>query len=274
MAFAQDTFKLITEFMAKVGSHTTIEQLNGSLKEPLAALKVTHMICISAMGMPALQNRKAMFGFRRTEWLNYYRSRFYYLEDAIPQKALSLHKRPIQKRNKPVWWSDILAEQELTPIQYKIFREAYDHGLKEGIIIPIISGIDDNDGVTVTEYAYAVLAGNITKSDLVANTLRTMMIAAHGTSWQILVRESKRAGGFVEDTLNTHSPNVNWDRLTKGEMRILSLYLDNDTYDAIAAAAGCSESNVKAHLASARKKLGFTSNKEMLVALLRHREAI
>ena len=267
--FSQKAWLEITHFMGVVDKISTIDELNENLESVLKQLGVSHLICISAFGMPAMQNRKPMFGFRDTAWVKHYRKMNYHIDDALPQYALKL-----RHWEDPFWWTDFVAENDLTPLQLKIFSEAHSHGLKQGVVFGFPVDVDDNDDVV--EFAYASVAGDIVKSDEIENTLLTVLLAAHRTARRIHMRLFVANGSkFLNDPIVNFSPNIkNIDSLTPTELATLKQFVENDTYEQIAAAMGCSISNVKKHLSSAQDKLEFGSRKEMLVSLLRHHHLI
>lgn len=265
MQLSQETLSVIAAFLGNVDKVSTIEELNVELRKPLERLKVFHALCISAFGMPALQDRKPMFGFRDTDWVKHYRKNHYFKDDALPIHALSL-----KDWGEPFWWSDFVSEHSLTEIQRQIFKEAFEFGLREGVVIPIPVAVDEDD--TITEYAYASLGGDLQKSDEMENTLRLIITAAHRTARRIYIKEAKATKtGLAEDPVVNISPNVDFSKLTWMERQILSHYIDSDDLEAIASAHSIKVSTVQSHLKNARRKFGFSSTKEMMVALLRHR---
>lgn len=265
MQLTQATLSAIAAFMGDVDHISTIDALNAALRKPLERLHIKHAICISAFGMPALQDRKPMFGFRDTDWLRHYRKHHYFKDDALPIQALAL-----KDWGRPFWWSDFVAENALTDIQKRIFKEAFDFGLKEGVVIPIHAAANEDD--TVSEFAYTSLGGSVQKSLELENILRMLMLAAHRTACRIYVKEARQSRtGFAEDPFFKVAPNTDFSKLTWMERQILNHYIDSDDLEAIAAAHSIKVSTVQTHLKNARRKFGFSSTKEMMVALLRHR---
>lgn len=259
----------ITNFMGEVDKISSIGDLNARLQECVKPLGVCHLLCISAFGMPAMQNRKPMFGFRDTDWVKRYRNMNYHIDDALPQYALKL-----RHWEKPFWWTDFVANNELTQTQRKIFSEAYSYGLKEGIVYGIAVDVDEQD--EVTEFAYVSVAGGFSKSEILENTILTVLLGAHRTARRILMREYlSRGKQYIDDPIIRFAPNISRiDSLTPAEIATVKQFAENDTYEQIASAMNCSVSNVKKHIKSAQAKLGLNSPKEMLVALLRHRDII
>lgn len=267
--FSQQAWLEIARFMRVVDKISTIDELDDKLMACLKPLGASHLLCISAFGMPAMQNRKPMFGFRDTEWVKHYRKMNYHVDDALPQYALKL-----RHWEEPFWWTDFIANHELTPLQLKIFSEAHAHGLKEGVVFGIPVDVDDND--EVTEFAYASVAGDFVKSDDLENTMLTIVLAAHRTARRIHMRAFvANDRKYLDDPIVPFAPNIlNMDALTPTELATLQQFVENDTYEQVAAAMDCSVSNVKKHIKNAQAKLDFHSPKEMLVALLRHRDLI
>ena len=261
-------FNALNSFMKDIAKPTTIDQLNELLQRTLGIFGVKHLLAISAFGMPALQDRKPMFGFRSTDWLSHYRKNHYHQDDALPQAAIRLKKAG----SVPLWWTSFIANQHLSDLQYKIFREAYTFGLREGVVIPLHVRVDiDNK---IEEYAFVSLGGDFERSDELENSLTLVAYIAHKTARTILM-DKYRAGGaerFVEDPIVSFAPNVNFSVLGNRELEVIRQFVDNETLDEVGRALNIKVSTVKTHLKNAREKLGFSSNKEMIVALLRHRE--
>lgn len=265
MHLTQATLSAIAAFIGDVDHISTIDKLNDALQRPLGKLRVKHAICISAFGMPALQDRKPMFGFRDTDWLRHYRKHHYYKDDALPIQALAL-----KDWGRPFWWSDFVADNALTDIQKRIFKEAFEFGLTEGVVIPIHAATDNCD--VVCEFAYASLGGSVQRSVELENILRMLIVAAYRTARRIYVKEARHSStGFAEDPFFKVAPNMDFSKLTWMERQILNHYVDSDDLEAIAAAHSIKVSTVQSHLKNARRKFGFSSTKEMMVALLRHR---
>jgi hypothetical protein len=201
---SQQAWQAITRFMGVVDKISTIQELEDKLHHCLKPLGVGHLLCISAFGMPAMQNRKPLFGFRDTEWVRHYRKMNYHIDDALPQYALKL-----RHWESPFWWTDFIASNELTPLQLKIFSEAHGFGLKQGVVFGISVDVDDND--KVTEFAYASVAGDFIKSDDLGNTLLTILLAAHRTARRIHMRAYVANGRqYVRDPIVSFSPQLSW----------------------------------------------------------------
>ena len=102
-----------------------------------------------------------------------------------------------------MWWSELLAKQDMTSTQRQMFTEAFDFGLKEGLLIPIPVSTDDDD--RITEYAYGTLGGDLIKSDEMENTLRLLMTAGHSAARKIYLQKAKSSpNGLVEEANMSH----------------------------------------------------------------------
>jgi len=267
MSLTMAEFNALNSLMKAIRKPTNIDQLNRLLKETLGVFGVTHLLCISAFGMPALQDRKPMFGFRLTDWLVHYRKNYYHQDDALPQAAMKLKKNGSQ----PFWWTSLMEHQHLSDLQYKIFREAYTFGLKEGLVIPLHVRIDFDN--CVEEYAFVSMGGDIKKSEELENTLTLIATVAHKAARTILMDMYRKSNKkFIDDPFVSFAPNVDFSPLGNRELEVIRQFVDNETLDEVGRAMNIKVTTVKTHLKNAREKLGFSSNKEMIVALLRHRE--
>lgn len=250
--------------MRTVGKMTTIEELTASLEIPTRAMGIEHFLCVSAFGFEALQDRTVMFGYLHTDWINHYGNHKYYIDDAIPTHALTL-----KNWGEPVWWSDFFATHDLTLIQRQVFREAFDYGLKEGLLIPITVAADLDD--VVTEYAYVTLGGDITKSDELENTLRLLAIASHGAARRIYEKSHRaRPEGLLEDVTDVVK-NIDFSKLTLRQKEILSWICEGEGPKQVADRLGIKEGTVQDHLKAVKRTYGFTTTGELTKALHRQR---
>lgn len=262
MNLKQDIYAAVAAFMAEVDKCETIDALNQSLDRPLSAVGVKHCLCISAFGMPVLQDRKLMFGFIDNKWIQHYAENHYYIDDALPNHALSL-----KDWGEPFWWSDFIARSELTHTQRKIFVEAHNFGLKQGLVVPIPVRVDDDD--IITEYAYVSMGGSLQKSDEMENLLRLLSIAAHRTARRIYMKDDRR-GRFVDDVVPI-SPNLDFTKLTAKEREILAWIIEGKTPSEVAMLLDVKTSTVATHIRNVKARYQFESTSEMITTLHRHK---
>ncbi|NVJ97446.1 MAG: LuxR family transcriptional regulator [Alphaproteobacteria bacterium] len=262
MSFSPDAYKAVAAFMGDVDKLDSIKALSDRLAEPLRLLGIRHLLCISAFGMPVLQDRKLMFGFIHSEWIKHYAGHHYYIDDALPNHALKL-----KDWGEPFWWSDFVAAEDLTKNQRKIFEEAFKFGLKEGLVIPIPVRVDD-DTDQVIEYAYASMGGEITRSDELENTLHLLTLAAHRTARRIYLRKAK--GGLASDGVKI-GPNLDFSRLTAREREILAWIVEGKQPNEVADILGIKRTTVITHLRNIKRRYQFGSTTEMVTALHRHK---
>ncbi|MFC4347376.1 helix-turn-helix transcriptional regulator [Kordiimonas lipolytica] len=262
MSFSPEAYRAIAAFMGQVDKITSINVLSDSLKKPLSLLGVKHLLCISAFGMPALQDRKLMFGFLHNDWITHYAKNHYYVDDALPNHALKL-----KDWGEPFWWSEFVATQDLTKTQRKIFEEAFRYGLKEGVVIPLPVRVNDETD-EVLEYAYVSAGGELHRSDELENVIRLLSVAAHRTARRIYLKDAK--GGFARDIVQV-GPNMDFSTLTAREREILAWIIEGKQPSEVADILDIKRTTVVTHLRNIKRRYGFGSTTEMITALHRHK---
>ncbi len=252
------------EFMACVGKFQSLGDMVDALQIPCRTLGVHHLICVSAFGFSALQDRKVMFAYLDNDWIRHYNKNKYYIDDALPIGALAL-----KDWGEPFWWSDFLCRKDLTKLQVKIFREAFDFGLKEGLVVPIPVSADDEN--QITEYAYVSMGGDIVKSDELENALRLMVTAAHGTARRIYLRKARESKtGLVEDVTGI-SRNIDFSGLTARQKEVLIWICEGEKPVEVADRLGVTAGVINDHIKTVKRKYYFSSTGELVKALHRHR---
>jgi len=205
-----------------------------------------------------------MFGYLNSEWIRHYEKHKYYIDDALPIHALEL-----KDWGEPLWWSDLLQRKNLTEVQKQIFREAFDFGLKEGVVIPIPVAVDDDD--KISEYAYVSIGGDMVRSDELENTLRLMVIAAHGTARRIYLKKAKNSKTNLVEDVTGISRNIDFSGLTPKQKEVLVWICEGEKPSEVAVRLGITAGVVNDHIKAVKRKYHFVSTGELVKALHRHR---
>ncbi|MEX0300370.1 MAG: autoinducer binding domain-containing protein [Kordiimonas sp.] len=264
MSIPQSAYVAVKKFMREVGKISSLTELTDQMALATKSLGIEHIICVSAFGFAPLQDRTVMFGSLHTEWIEHYGRNKYYIDDALSNHALTLHDW-----GEPVWWTDFISEHDLTVVQRKIFKEAFDFGLKEGIVVPIPVASDLSDNIS--EYAFVTMGGDVVKSDELENTLRLLAIAAHGTARRIYLKAYRKNPSDLMEDVTDVVRNIDFSTLTHRQKEILSWICEGEGPSEVAERLGVTVGTVNDHIKAVKRKYGFVSTGEMTKALHRHR---
>lgn len=255
-------YDLVGKFLSELPAVQTIQELDDLLKPVLDHYEIQHYICTNMFGFRCLQNRKPMFGTWDSDWVSHYVSNHYYVEDAVITYSLS-----IREWDTPFYWSDLIAERNLTRGQNRIFDEAWDAGLKEGLVIPLPVSVDDND--MITEFAMVSLAGRKFKKDpVVKGILHLISLQAHRQARRIFL--SNWRNQFAPDVFPI-SPNLPIELLTPRQKEVIQWLAEGKNQHDIATILRISPNTVGNHLAAARDTLQVDNNEELITKLYRHK---
>lgn len=237
-------FEAVKHFLDEINSISSIDELELLLQPVLNKYGIQHYICTNMYGLECLADRKPMFGNWHTEWVNHYISNGYYVEDAIPQ-----HDNGLNNDGRPYYWSELIAEKNLAKIQYKIFREAWEADLREGLVIPL--------RVSATELAMVSMAGReFSQNTEIRGILHTVSMQAHRKAREILLREY--GASLMPDVLG-RVPDADMKSLTPAELNVLKLLAEDRSPADIAVITGISINTVNRHSANIKRKLDVRS---------------
>jgi DNA-binding CsgD family transcriptional regulator len=233
-------FTILQSFLENLPLVRTIEELEKQLEPVFNHYEIEHFLCTNMYGLPFLADRKPMFGNWETEWVNHYVNNSYFVEDAVP-----LYAHGINGDYRPYYWSDLIAVRDLSKQQFRIFYEADDAELREGLVVPI--------PVSRTELAMVSLAGRrFKKDDVVKGILWTICMQSHRQARDIL--QSLFEGQLLPNRMaQAATPDI-LDLSPTETTNIKLLAADNDA-EAIAVIRGVSAHTVRKQLRSAMKKL-------------------
>lgn len=237
-------YQTIKNFLDEIYAVETIPQLETLLRQVLDHYGIHHFICTNIYGLDCLADRKPMFGMWDTKWVNHFISNSYYLEDAVAQ-----HYNGLEDDGRPYYWTELIANKELSKIQYKIFGEAWDADLREGLVIPL--------RVSDDELAMVSMAGkNFKQNSEVRGILHTVSMQAHRKAREILLRDHGKQ--LMPDLLG-FVPHPEMSRLTPTELNILKFLAEDKTPTDIAVITGVSIHTVNHHSANIKRKLEVKS---------------
>jgi len=228
-----------------------IQDLEALCTTFLASFGIEHFICANMHGLPCAADRRPLFGTYESPWMKHYMGNSYYADDVLMQNV-----RGINGDYLPYYWSDIQMAKQLTQIQNTIFKEAWDVGLKEGLMIPLQTG--------ASELAVFSMAGPGLKRNVsTKGVLHSAAIQAHAKARQIL----------LQDYTNQHMPNrvqfsakPNVSALTSSEINVIQMLAEDLGPITIAKAKNISVSTVRKHIDAAKKKM-LTDELTGLVAI-------
>jgi len=180
-----------------------------------------------------------VFGKGSQRWSRHYRNNGYFSRDAAIGALL--------RSNEPIWWSAFSRSAQLTPEERRLFAEAREFGVAEGLSTPLRLA---NHSVWV-----CALTGKESKPN-----------------WQVgdaarlaAVRYLLRALDLREATLDPSHASV----LTPGQMNILRLLAEGLSQKAAAEALGISPRTVYNQIAAARLRLGVKTVPELIRKAMR-----
>lgn len=233
-------YQRLSGFLEQAILCDAIPDLEALCSNILTPYGITHFICANIYGLKCTADRKPLFGTYESDWMKHYMRSSLFIDD-----PLVLHSRGINNDGLPYYWSDIQMAIALTPRQNNVFKQAWDAGLKEGLMIPLFTGTN--------EFAVFSLAGpSLKRNDAVKGVLHSIAIQAHTRARQILLRDY--ADGQMPDRIRfATKPKVS--ALTNAEIGIIQLLSEDLGAIAIAQAKGISVSTVRKHIASAKKKM-------------------
>lgn len=237
-------FEVVKSFLDEVNVVKSIPELEALLQKVLDYYDINHYVCTNMYGLECLSDRKPIFGNWNTKWVNHFISNGYYVEDAVTQ-----YDNGLDDDGRPYYWSELISNKDLAKNQYKIFGEAWDADLREGLVIPL--------RVSERELAMVSMAGRNFKQDpAVRGILHTISMQAHRKARDILLREHGKQ--LMPDRLG-RVPHPNMKRLTHTELNILKFLAEDKTPADVATITGVSINTINRHSANIKEKLEVKS---------------
>lgn len=242
-------FEPVRAFLEDVNTVESIPELEAMLRPLLAHYHIEHFLCTNIEGLACLADLKPMFGFWDTDWINYYVSNGFYRDD-----PLSLYPNGLENDGRPYYWSDLVARTKLSKAQERVMAEAWNVGLKDGLLIPL--------RVSDTELANVSFSGPRFKKDpLIAGILHTIALQAHRVARMILLRSYPE--GLMPNLLAA-SPKPAIGDVTMAEREVIRyLASDFDVKD-IAMLRGVSVNTINKQIRSAKEKLRVEKNSALV----------
>ncbi len=249
-------FEVVKTFLEDVHFVETTNELEEVLQPVLGHYEIQHYICTSMYGLDCIADRKPMFGSWDSGWVSHYIRNGYYREDAV-----SFFCNGINGDGRPYYWSDLVAEKELTKLQCQIFAEAWDADLRDGLVIPL--------QMSNTELAMTSMGGPSFKKDpIVQGILHTIAIQSHRQARRIMIRDYKNR---LMPNLLQAAPTPHVELITSTEKQIISLLSEDLRAPEIATITNTSVNTVRKHLASSKKKLGVDNTEALVATAIRYK---
>jgi len=237
-------FTAVKKFLDEVNTVESIGDLEDLLQVVLNEYGIHHYICTNMYGLECLSDRKPIFGNWDTKWVNHYLWNGFFMDDAVTQFSNGLNDD-----GRPYYWSELISEKNLTKTQARIFEEAWDSDLKEGLVIPL--------RVSRKELAMVSMAGRNFKQDpQIRGILHSISIQAHRQARELLLREYGTR--LMPDRLGV-LPHPKVDRLTPTELAIIKYLAEDKTPGDIATITGVSINTINRHSANIKQKLEVRS---------------
>lgn len=249
-------FKPLQQFLEAIPDIDTIDDLEALLAPTMRQYRIEHYICTSMYGLPCVPDRKPIFGTWQSDWLKHFVRNGYYIDDPIAQFCGGL-----EADGRPYYWSELVEKKELTKNQYRIFNEAWQADLHEGLVVPL--------QVSKTELAMMSMAGlNFHRDPVMQGVLNTIAIQAHRSAREILMRCHQKN---LMPNLLTIAPVPKIDQLTKKERQVIAYLSEDMRAPEIAKITDTTISTVRKHLASAKRKLGVSNTEALVATALRYK---
>lgn len=237
-------FTAVKNFLDEINTVSSVRELEALVHVVVNQYGIQHFICTNMYGLECLSDRKPMFGDWDTPWVNHYISNGYYLEDAIPQ-----HENGIDNDGRPYYWSELMAQKDLSKNQYQIFRAAWEADLREGLVIPL--------RVSARELALVSMAGRDFRQDPeTRGILHTISMQAHRKARDILLKEYGQR--LMPDRLG-RVPHPDMSTLTPTELNVLKFLAEDKSPGDIAIITGVSINTINRHSANIKQKLEVRS---------------
>jgi DNA-binding CsgD family transcriptional regulator len=177
--------------------------------------------------------------FMHPGWLShYFENRYMDINPAVPE---ALHRR------EPVYWSDIVDRPELGRKQKKLFQDASEFGLDNGLFVPIF-------GPRNLSAKMICLGKEIDTSPVVRAGIHSMAIS----TFNRLIRPRELETGYR--------------KLTGREIECLRWVAQGKSDWDISAILNISESTVHWHIESAKRRLGVATRIQAVVGALHRGE--
>jgi len=246
----------LADFLDQVLLAETIPDLEALCANILDQHGIQHFLCANMYGLQCSPDRKPLFGSWDSKWARRLIGRSYYVADAVTHYKLGLEGDCL-----PYYWSELQVKKTLTPAQNKIFKEAWEAGLHEGIVFPLQTGSD--------ELAIFSMAGrNLRQDKSVKGILHAIAIQSHARARQILLQDY--ANKAMPNRI-AHSITPKPRALTDAELNVVQLLAEDLGPQGIAELKGISVSTVRKHIASAKHKLQVDEQAGLVSVAIRHK---
>lgn len=251
-------FAPLQSFLEKISYIASIEDLNSLIKDMMDAYGLNHFLGMHVYGLKCIPDRKPMFGHWDTDWVKHYIQQGYYRLDPV-----GYYPRGINEDYQPYFWSDLLATKELTKGQCRIFSDAWDAGLKEGIVFPLPIG----DELSIV----SVAGEKLKKGPVIQGILHTIAIQCHWKARAILIEKYEDA---MMPNVIERARSPRFDEITATERQVITMLADDRRAPEIAVLLDVSVNTVRKHIASAKKKLEVDHSEGLVIVAKRYKVII
>jgi len=249
-------YQRLSDFLDQTILCETIPELEALCAKALGHYEIQHFLCTNMYGLKCSVNRRPMFGSWDSVWAKQLIKNSYFVDDPTGQFTLGLEGDGL-----PYYWSELQIKKELTPSQHKLFKLAWDAGLREGIVFSLRTGAD--------ELAVFSMAGlNFKPDKKIKGILQSIAFQAHARARQILLENNPI--GHMPDRIS-QSLTRDISSLTQAEKRVIQLLAEDLSAIAIAELKDVSVSTVRKHIAAAKRKLQVDELGGLVAVAHRHK---
>ncbi len=226
----------------------TIKEINEEIRSDKEIFKILKNICrrfcIKHFSLAIFYGKEStmesffLYSTYSSKWVHQYKERKYHLCDPI--------FNCLQKIAYPFEWK-IKGFKNLTPLQSKLMKEAYEFGIRSGITIPLLPQVNSHGFLTI-----------LNQTSLHPDILYTLSLVANACSCKIM--EMKK-GEFLTC-------------LTKREREVIFQKSQGLTVKNVSIKLRISRSTAAFHLTNIRKKLGVQTTEYAVSKFLTHTDQL
>ena len=233
----------LCEYLHNIDDRSNPKALISELKIAIAPLgfeQIVYFVLRPPFGQAGVES----FNSYPLEWIEHYECQGFYYDDLAFLTAAA--------RVTPFRWDTLIANSEITKRQRRVFEEARDFNIRNGVTVPLHG--PGNGFATLT------FSGNLTKVQLdeVWKEHETELIAVGMYTHEAVLRNAERQGtAYVTKLTNREQECLVWTAQGKTSWEISQIL-------------SISATTVQFHLKNAMKKLGVYSKLHAVVKSIIH----